>query len=81
MTVKIARERESQDVKKNTLSKNKELNEYLFSATLISAMKTNQLNFARTFWQAYSPLILIKPNEVPLSLRLLLAHLNAAGIN
>ncbi|MCK4587951.1 MAG: hypothetical protein KAU29_11430, partial [Gammaproteobacteria bacterium] len=63
------------------LTESKELNEYLFAATLISAMKTNELKLARSFWQAYSPLILIKPKEVPLSLTLLQAHLNAAGKN
>ena len=66
---------------KSILMESKELNKYLFAATVISAMKTNQIKLARSFWQSYSPLILTNPKEVPLSLRLLQAHLNAVRKN
>jgi len=63
-------------LQKNTFTASKELNEYLFASVLISAIKTKQYKFAKSFWQSYSPLILKTSKDTPLSLQLLLAHLN-----
>lgn len=50
------------------------LKEYLFSSMLISAIKTNNKEMALKFWQKYSSLIFKSAEDVPMSLRLLYAH-------
>lgn len=57
---------------------NFKLREYLFSGVLISAIKTNNAKFALTFWQQYSKTIFKFQKDVPMSLRLLHAHIKNA---
>lgn len=54
---------------------NAELKEYLFSSVLISSVKTNKEEFALSFWQKYSRTIFKSQKDVPMSLRLLHAHI------
>ena len=58
------------------LSNSHELNEYLFATALISAIKTNNIKLAINIWNTLFPMLYTKQKEVPMSLRLLLAHLN-----
>ena len=67
-------------LKKYTFMSSKKLNEYLFAATLISAIKTDQLPFAKSFVQKYSSLLKIKSQDTSLSLRLLLTHLKKLSV-
>lgn len=53
-----------------------EFNEYLFAAALISAIKTNNIKLAMNIRDNLYPMISTKQKEVPMSLRLLLAHIN-----
>lgn len=54
---------------------NIELKEYLFSSVLISAVKTNKGEFALSFWKKYSRDVFKSQKDIPMSLRLLHAHI------
>lgn len=53
----------------------RELKEYLFSGLLISAYKTNNITLAEEIWNKYSKTLFATPQDVPMSLRLLYAHI------
>jgi len=60
---------------KYLLIKSGNLKTYLFASSLISAIKTNNIKLAQKIWIQYYPVIFKTSKDIPLSLRLLQAHI------